>query len=63
MLAMNEGAQHRFHRANMIEKEPFQLSANEVADACASAEVARLLTHGNVASVRSCALERGWTRC
>ena len=63
MLAMNEGAQHRFHRASMIGEEPLRLSTNEVADACASAAIARLLARGNVDSVRNRALERGWTRC
>ncbi len=63
MLAMNEGAQHRFHRASMIGEEPLRLSTNEVAEACASAAIARLLAHGTVASVRNRALERGWTRC
>lgn len=62
MLAMNEGAQHRFHRASMIGEEPLRLSTNEVAEACASAAIARLLAHGTVDSARSRALERGWTR-
>ena len=61
-LAMDEGAQHRFHRANMTAGEGFTLSAHEVADASASATVARLLAHGDIASVRNRAFERDWIR-
>ena len=59
-LAMNEGAQHRFHCMGATAGKQFKLSANEIADASASATVARLLAHDDVESVRKRALERDW---
>ena len=59
-LSMNEGAQHRFHQAGKAPDAEMRLAAREVADAAASATVARLLARGSVADVRKRARERGW---
>lgn len=58
-LAVNEGAQHRFHWqgiANLSE----ELAPSQVARAAAEATLSRLLVNGKAEDVRAAALERGW---
>ncbi len=72
-LAMNEGAQHRFHAMGVVsdaagkaagnEGERLALEAPGIADAAAGSAVARLLARENVAAVRARARERKWVTC
>lgn len=62
-LAMNEGVQHRFHLLDLAEMGSRKPKADQVAHACASATVARLLAEGDVADACSYARERGWISC